>query len=164
MTTGGIDRATVQWYVDTALAKMLSRADELGDDLVSVRPDLEGANSVFAIVTHCCGVLERGGGEGGAGRTIHRDRAAELAATGTIAQLEERVAAQRRRWLDDLRGYDAGAQPAGPDHRDEGDPEVITQGFVVLHVIEELFQHLGHIDLTVDLLRAGVHGPSSDGR
>ena len=31
----GIDRATAQWYVDTALAKLLARADELVDaDLV----------------------------------------------------------------------------------------------------------------------------------
>ena len=51
----GIDRATAQWYVDTALAKLLARADELadagGDELLSRRPDVEGANSVYAIVS-----------------------------------------------------------------------------------------------------------------
>ncbi|MGO1166918.1 MAG: hypothetical protein ACTMHL_09920 [Janibacter sp.] len=26
---GGIDHATAQWYVDTALARLLARADEL---------------------------------------------------------------------------------------------------------------------------------------
>ncbi len=151
--TEGIDRATAQWYVDTALVRLLGKAEELGDDLVSVRPDLEGANSVFALVTHCCGVLERWGGEVIAGRSITRDRAAEFVATGTVAQLEERVAAQRRRWVDDLRAYDAGAPPVGPDGWEEGDPTPTTQGFVVLHVIEELYQHLGHVDLTVDLVR-----------
>lgn len=152
--SSGITRADAQWYVDTALARLLARADELGDELVSVRPDVEGANSVFALVTHCCGVLERWGGEVIAGREIHRDRAAEFEATGSVEQLVDRVAAQRRRWVEDLRDYDAVARPVGPDDRDEDQPEVITQGFVVLHVIEELFQHLGHVDLTVDLLRA----------
>lgn len=152
----GIDRATAQWYVETALVRLLAKADELvdagGDELLSRRPDLEGANSVFALVTHCCGVMERWGGEVIAGREVNRDRAAEFTATGTIAQLEERVAAQLRRWRADLADFEAGEEPRGPVDRDEGEPEVITQGFVVLHVIEELFQHLGHVDLTVDLL------------
>ncbi|EKA60788.1 mycothiol transferase [Janibacter hoylei] len=152
----GIDRATAQWYVDTALAKLLARADELvdagGEELLCGRPDVEGANSVYALVVHCCGVMERWGGETIAGRQIRRDRAAEFNAMGTIDQLEALVAAQRRRWVDDLADYDAGAAPRGPDGWEEGDPEPTTQGFVVLHVIEELYQHLGHVDLTVDLV------------
>lgn len=150
------DLATLQWYVDAALAKLLARADELvdagGDELLCRRPDVEGANSVYALVVHCCGVMERWGGESIAGRSIHRDRAAEFTATGTIGQLEEIVAAQRRRWVTDLADYEAGAPPRGPDGWEEGDPAPITQGFIALHVIEELFQHLGHVDLTVDLL------------
>ncbi|MCT1619698.1 DinB family protein [Janibacter hoylei] len=152
----GIDRATAQWYVDTALAKLLARADELvdagGEELLCGRPDVEGANSVYALVVHCCGVMERWGGETIAGRQIRRDRAAEFNAMGTIDQLEALVAAQRRRWVDDLADYDAGAAPRGPDGWEEGDPDPTTQGFVVLHVIEELYQHLGHVDLTVDLV------------
>ena len=148
----GVDVETLRWYVDTPLRLMLHRARLLGDELVSVAPDLPGANSVFAIVTHCCGVMERWGGETIAGRQIRRDRAAEFNAMGTIDQLEALVAAQRRRWVDDLADYDAGAAPRGPDGWEEGDPEPTTQGFVVLHVIEELYQHLGHVDLTVDLV------------
>lgn len=153
----GIDRAAAQWYVETALVRLLAKADELvevgGDDLLSRSPDLEGANSVFALITHCCGVMEHWGGEVIAGREVNRDRAAEFAATGTIAQLEDRVAAQLRRWRDDLADFEAREVPRGPVERYQGEPEIITQGFVVLHVIEELFQHLGHVDLTVDLLR-----------
>lgn len=156
MTVEGINQATVQWYVDTALARLLTRADELveagGEELLGRRPEVEGANSVFALITHCCGVMEHWGGEVIAGRSINRDRAAEFTATGTLDQLEERVAAQRRRWLDDLAGFEPGAVPRGPVERYEGEPEVITEGFVVLHVVEELFQHLGHVDLTVDLV------------
>lgn len=147
---------TIQWYVDTALAKLLTRADELaeagGDELLCRRPEVEGANSVFALIIHCCGVMERWGGETIAGRTINRDRAAEFTATGTLTQLEERVAAQRRRWVEDLAGFDPEDLPRGPAGRFDDDPETITQGFVALHVIEELYQHLGHVDLTVDLV------------
>lgn len=156
----GIDRATVQWFIDTALARLLARADELadagGDELLCRRPDLEGANSVYALVTHCCGVLEHWGGEVIAGRSITRDRASEFTATGTLDRLEALVAMQRRRWVEDLAGYEAGEPPRGSVRRDDDDPQVITQGFVVLHVVEELFQHLGHADLTVDLLTSSV--------
>lgn len=152
----GIDRATAQWYVDTALVRLLARADELveagGEELLSRRPEVEGANSVYALVTHCCGVMEHWGGEVIAGRSITRDRAAEFTATGSLTQLEELVAAQRRRWVEDLAAFEPGERPRGPVERYEGEPEVITQGFVVLHVVEELFQHLGHVDLTVDLV------------
>lgn len=155
--SAGIDRATVQWYIDSALARLLARADELdeagGAELLSRRPEVEGANSVYALVVHCCGVLERWGGETIAGRSISRNRAAEFTATGTLEQLEAIVAAQRRRWVEDLADFEAEASPRGPDGWEEGDPEAITQGFVALHVIEELFQHLGHVDLTVDLLQ-----------
>ena len=97
----GIDRSTAQWYVDAALAKLLARADELveagGDELLCRRPDVEGANSVYALGVHCCGVMERWGGETIAGREIHRDRPAEFTATGTIGRLEALVADQRSR-------------------------------------------------------------------
>ncbi|MEN3120849.1 DUF664 domain-containing protein [Janibacter sp. LM] len=150
------DLATIQWYVDSALAKLLAGADDLvdagGDELLCRRPDVEGANSVYALVVHCCGVMERWGGESIAGRSITRDRAAELTATGTLEQLEAIVAAQRRRWVEDLADYDASAPPRGPDGWEEGDPRPVTQGFIALHVIEELYQHLGHVDLTVDLV------------
>lgn len=149
-------QSTLQWYVDTALVRLLATADELvesgGEELLSRRPDVEGANSVFALVTHCCGVMEHWGGEVIAGRPVNRDRATEFTATGTLAQLEDLVAAQRRRWVEDLRRFAPGEEPRGPVERHEGEPDVITQGFVALHVIEELFQHLGHVDLTVDLL------------
>lgn len=39
---------TLQWYVDTALVRLLAKADELvesgGDELLSRCPDVEGAN------------------------------------------------------------------------------------------------------------------------
>lgn len=155
--TAGITRATVQWYIDSALAKLLARADELdevgGAELLCRQPEVEGANSVYGLIVHCCGVMERWGGETIAGRSISRDRSAEFNATGTLEQLEAIVAAQRRRWVEDLADFEADEVPRGPDGWEEGDPEPITQGFVALHVVEELFQHLGHVDLSVDLVR-----------
>lgn len=149
----GVDVETLRWYVDTPLRLMLHRARLLGDELVSVAPDLPGANSVFAIVTHCCGVMEHWAGEVIAGRPVERDRDAEFVATGTVRELERRVAEQRARFARDLADYDALAAPRGRAELGDDAPDPVTQGFVLLHVVEELYQHAGHVDLTADLVR-----------
>jgi hypothetical protein len=142
------------WYVDEALDQMTAIVVGLGDDLASTRPDLPGANSPYAILTHCCGVLEGWGGEAVAGRRIERDRAAEFVATGPVADLEARVAAARVRLRADLAALDWDAPPRGPvDPQDVDLPLGRSQGGVLLHIYEELAQHLGQMEITRDLLR-----------
>ena len=46
-----------RYYVDDALRGMVGIVSELGDDLANRRPDVPGANSPFAILTHCLGVM-----------------------------------------------------------------------------------------------------------
>ncbi len=142
------------WYVDEALDQMTAIVVGLGDDLASTRPDLPGANSPYAILTHCCGVMEEWGGEAVHGRRIQRDRAAEFVATGAVADLEARVAAARLRLRADLADLDWDAPPRGPvDPQDADLPLGRSQGGVLLHIYEELSQHLGQMEITRDLLR-----------
>ena len=56
------------WYVDQALDGMVAIVTDLGDDLANRRPDLPGANSPYAILFHCLGVMRWWGGEVIAGR------------------------------------------------------------------------------------------------
>jgi hypothetical protein len=86
----------LMWYLDQALDDMISIVVELGDHDANVSPDLPGANSPFAILTHCLGVMEYWGGQMIAGRPVHRDRPAEFRATGAVAELADRAAAARR--------------------------------------------------------------------
>jgi len=62
------------WFVDEALNGMVAIVSELGDEGANRRPDLPGANSAYAILFHCLGVMEYWGGQVVAGRTIERDR------------------------------------------------------------------------------------------
>ncbi|MDF8265442.1 DinB family protein [Luteipulveratus flavus] len=143
-------------HVDRALRGMCATLTDLGDELANVRPALPGANSAYAILTHCLGVMEFWGGQVLAGREIVRDRAAELVASGPVAELVARVPAGRDRLLADLVAYDGAAPPTGPlEDRDRDDlPEFTrTQGGVLMHIYEELAQHRGHVDLTADLVR-----------
>jgi hypothetical protein len=143
------------WFADLALDGMTRIVEDLGDELANRRPSFAGANTPYAILTHCLGVLEYWGGATVAGRPIERDRAAEFTASGPVAPLLERTAAAQQRLGDDLVGLDPWCEPASVARNpDDPVPYSETKGAVLLHVLEELFQHLGQMEITRDALRA----------
>lgn len=151
-----LESADALAFMDLALDQMMTKAVSLGP-LVSERPQLEGTNSVFSLVVHCVGVADWWLDHAVLGNPSSRDRDAEFAATGTIAELESSVA----RFRSGLPGLlDQVAQTEVP--RSAGLEAATstsrrwswTTGSIVLHVIEELFQHAGHVDITADLLTA----------
>jgi hypothetical protein len=90
-----------------------------------------------------------------ADRPIVRDRDAEFTATGAVDDLVARVALARCRFATDLDLLEPLAPPRRPAApRDAGLPLATTQGGVIVHVLEELFQHLGQLELTRDVLSA----------
>jgi hypothetical protein len=143
------------WFADLALRGMADIVEDLGDDLANRPPPFAGANSPYAILTHCLGVLEYWAGATVAGRPIERDRAAEFVARGPVAPLVERVTKARETLASDLSGLDAWGEP-GSVRRDPDDPVPYseTKGAVLLHILEELFQHLGQMEITRDALRS----------
>jgi hypothetical protein len=143
------------YFVDQALDGMTGILTQLGDDRAGRTPGLPATNSPYGIVTHCLGVLEYWAGYLVAGRTIQRDRDAEFTATGPVADLTDRVRAARgqlRADLAELRPFDP---PRGtPNPADADLPIARTRGGVLLHIYEELAQHLGQLELTRDVLLA----------
>ena len=144
----------VRAMVDLAFTRMLDGGRTLGER-VSEQPDLPGANSVFAIVTHCVGVTDYWLDHTILGAPSDRDRDAELVAAGTVDELEAQVhdlLARLPAMLAAVARADAAAVPR-PERADPVWPW--TPPGITLHVLEELFQHAGHVDLTVDLLLNG---------
>lgn len=142
---------TAERYLRRAFDRMLVVADRLGDDLVNERPHGEGTNAVAALVVHCCGVTEFWLGHVALGEPSARDREAEFSTTATVAELHERVTEALTRAVRHLERLEAG------EGTDEGGRQFLPGGdtsdaSVVLHVVEELYQHLGHVELTADAL------------
>src|SRR2546430_6831236 len=81
----GIEPEAVASYVDRAVEAMADIVGDLGDDLANTRPGLPGANSPYAILRHCLGVMEFWGGHVVAGRAVDRDRAAGVRASRPAA-------------------------------------------------------------------------------
>lgn len=147
-------------FVSRALDAMLDIVADLGDELANRRPDLPGANSPYAILTHCLGVMEFWGGGLVAGREVVRDRQAEFTASGSTTELVERAGSVFRQFADDV----AGAAPSAPlrGALPQGwlgtGPKCRSQGGALLHVYEELAQHLGQMEAARDMLRFGPTG------
>jgi uncharacterized damage-inducible protein DinB len=147
-----IDKDTYLRFADEALVAMRDIVVELGDDLANRRPDLPGANSPFAILTHCLGVCAAWASTTNLGEVVPRDRPGEFTATGAVTDLAaatDDVRASLREWV---ARTDPAAPPANPDPRDG----YATQGEVLLHVYEELAQHRGQLELTRDVLRHSI--------
>ncbi|MFI9009963.1 DinB family protein [Actinosynnema sp. NPDC053489] len=143
------------YFVDRAFAGMLSAVDRLGPERGNTAPPLPGANSPYAIVHHCVEVVDYWIGHLLAGRPTARDRDAEFHAIGDPRELRDRVAAQLRRVREDLAGVDLAAPPATappPEYRGPGRP--LSGAGVLLHVLEELAQHHGQVEISRDLLGA----------
>lgn len=143
------------YYVDDALDGMARIVGELGDDLANRRPDVPGANSPFAILTHCLGVMEYWGGEIVAGRSITRNRLTEFRASGRVVELIEATQRAQHQLRTDVAALEAFGPPRGVPRADFATlPMARTQGGALLHIYEELAQHRGHMEITRDLLRA----------
>jgi uncharacterized damage-inducible protein DinB len=147
-----LDRRTAQLYMGHAFRQMLAVADRLGDQSVNDRPLGSETNAVAALVVHCCAVTEFWIGHVALGRPTDRDRESEFSRSATVGELHAMVDATLGRVGEDLAAIDAGnTQPdrTGRQFLEAGDE---SDGAIVLHVLEELYQHLGHMELAADAL------------
>ena len=149
-----IDGATLGVYL-RELASGYERAlDRFDDDTVNRKPHGEHTNSGAVIVTHAWASARYWIDHVGLGRPSDRVRDEEFVAVATVAELKALVRARAQHLVESVRHFDHGL--TGNPHQDrcelpEGDG---SDGSIVIHAFEELFQHLGHLELTADALTA----------
>ena len=150
-------------FINRALDGMLRIVEELGEERANMRPDLPGANSPYAILTHCVGVCDYWIGTLLGKREFVRDRDAEFKACGTLGELRESVGELKEKLLEDIKQVQ-GEKPlaSAPNSMynplrgtDLGD---WTQGTALIHAYEELAQHHGQMEITRDLLMGSQGG------
>ena len=147
-----LERGTAELYLRNAFAQMLRVADRLGDDRVNDGPHGPDTNAVAALIVHCCAVTEFWIGHVALGRPTSRDRESEFSTTATVSELHAIVAETLAQVAEDLTAIDEGRVQADRTGRQflEGGDE--SDGAIVLHVLEEIYQHLGHMELAADAL------------
>lgn len=143
-------------FCDEALDRYAVLIRDLGDGLVNATIDgVEGSNSGFALVAHVVGVMGYWGRTVNRGIVVPRDRAAEFTATGTVEEALALLDLGRARLHEDVAACDPTAAPVNPPTGADL-TAYATQGVVLLHVYEELAQHLGHLEVTRDVLLGGT--------
>lgn len=127
---------------------------QLGDDAANTAPRLPGANSPVAILVHCCGMMRRWSGSVNLGLNIPRDRDGEFSARMTVSDAAQLARGTRSAFVRDVRATRLDQPPAAVPPGRVTFWTATCEG-VLLHVFEELCQHLGQAEITRDLLLAG---------
>ena len=141
-------------FCHRTIEAMRDEVARFDDETINLAPELPGANSGYVIVHHALSACRWWTATVVCGQPSDRDRNAEFSSTGTCAQLEQR-AVDLMRTLTSLRDpmTDASALTIDPA------PEMPldgpwTVGAALIHAYEELAQHLGHLQITADLVLA----------
>lgn len=141
------------YFIDRAFDGMLSALRELGDDRANQAPPIDGANSPWAIAYHCTEVADYWIGHLIAGRANRRNRTAEFAAHGTVCELADKIDRLRDTLRTDLSNFNPTAPLVNTPPADyEGPSRALTAAGVLLHVLEELAQHHGQVEMSRDIL------------
>lgn len=110
-----------------------------------------GSNSIVQITVHCCGMMRRWISSVNLGHEVHRDREAEFNVTMPVIEALQIAQETRRDCISDMEVIGMQTAPAHVPEDRKHFWTVTCEG-VLLHVLEELSQHLGHAQVTRDVL------------
>ena len=148
-----VSAPTIDTYLGVAFAGMDRVLDRLNDITVNQRPPGWGTNTVAGLIVHCCELAPSWFATPGLGRATDRDRESEFTTKATIGELRERIA-HAADTAASLAAEFATTERTARDHplREFLPGNDRSDAALLLHVFEELFQHLGHMEVTADAL------------
>ncbi|AHW63640.1 Hypothetical protein CGLY_05960 [Corynebacterium glyciniphilum AJ 3170] len=127
--------------------------DTLDDDTVNRSPRPGTVNTAFGLVTHVHGMAHYWGGAFIGGEDIPRDRDAEFRASGTVADARRLVDEVRGRLPDWARiALTEGIRNREATGTSRRDIAEVTPEWVLEHILHELAQHLGHLEVCRDVV------------
>lgn len=149
-------RQAVVSIADESLAAMQTILARMSSDQANRAPDLPGANSPYAIGTHCVAMADYWGGSLIAGLHIPRDRDGEFRAHGDPQYLCDELGRVREQFPERVMiALTEGVRDrtsAGTTRSDIVESASAT--WMLLHIVRELSQHLGQLEVTRDILSA----------
>ena len=139
------------------LDRIIATVASLDEDTANADLGVPGSNSPYQILRHCLTVVRYWTSTVCRGIEIPYDRAGDWTSSGPVAPLLELASQTRKAFVADLGSLDLDAPIASPP-RHSGHIVDDTVFAVLVHVVEELAQHLGHLEITRDVLagRGGV--------
>lgn len=131
--------------------------DTLGNDTVNASPLPGTINTAFGLITHVQGMSRFWGGSVISGVDFPRDRNSEFRAIGTVNQARTLIEQMRK----ELPVWAANAARHGVTNPNAKgttrcDVSEVNEEWILDHILRELAQHLGHLEVCRDLLLAGA--------
>ena len=105
------------------------------------------------ILNHCLGVMAYWGTQVVTDQDVHRDRPAEFTSSGKVSDLTARAQIAKQQLRACFSAVDLHEPARQQQDRGYGaNPEFFTNGASVAHILEELAQHHGQMEITRDIL------------
>lgn len=146
-----MERSVLGQFVIAKLDEMIDVVAGMDTKEANVVPDLPGANSAYQILYHCLGMTAQWTREDVLGVPTGRDRSVEFEQAGDVASLLTEARAVRAQLLVDLADMTHDQAPSTLARARDTFWVGSAEG-ILLHVLEELCQHLGHLEITRDLV------------
>jgi len=150
------DIETYSHYIRKQIAGIQDCLRDMTEEQINRAPDVADANSAFVIATHVLGNARAWVLGIACGRSVVRDRPAEFASRGSSADFDRAATALCAEIEEALTGLD----PSILDRRFKpaqelwgaGEPYEVTARMALADVLEHASIHLGHIQMTRDLV------------
>ena len=147
---------TYSRYIQKQIASIRDLLRGLTEEQINWQPPLPGSNSLYVIASHVLGNVRAWVLGIACGQPMTRDRPAEFAASGSFADID----AAARKVSAEIEAALAAMDSARLDRRvvpsqelwGEGEPREISVREALVHVLEHASAHLGHMQMTRDIV------------
>lgn len=139
-------------FCERTIDGMRAALDRLDDDTVNAQPPLPAPNSPYQLVNHALSACIWWAEHVICGHPSDRDREAEFTSSGTVAELRIQADAAVDRLRALVPEIEAATELAATARTSVPLEAGWTVGTALVHAYEELAQHLGHLEITVDLV------------
>jgi len=141
-------------FCDRTIDGFAEAVARLDDDTVN-QPPIVGASSAAQLTIHALAAAIYWCDHEVAGNPTDRNRDSEFTATATVAELQRRCATTKATLRALGPELDSAAEVQGPSRTQKPLGQPWTIGACLIHAYEELAQHLGHVEMTADVLING---------
>ena len=141
-------------FCDRTIDGFAETAARLDDQAVN-QPPFTGASSAAQLTVHALAAATYWCEHEVAGRPTSRERDSEFTATATVAELQQRCTETKAALRALAPELESATEVQGPSRTQKPLGQPWTVGACLIHAYEELAQHLGHVEMTADMLING---------
>ena len=137
---------------DQLLSQILDSLTDMSKETLNMDLDIPEVNSLYVLARHVLGSVEEWGLYFGTGHQVQRDRDSEFMASGKINELVE----YKNSWMPLLHARASKIDDSQLNNESWRPESGLSIGDALLHTVDHTAVHLGHLQLTKQLIEHQV--------